>query len=114
MMRSCRTCRWFRPNPDERAGRCVNPDIEAELGLQLAVRAKELHCRRGWNDDHWSAAPDDIVLEVRFKSPGQNGEDSGRTSVASERTIELRSVESIVSAWDAPVEAGTNPDSPRP
>ena len=114
MMRSCRTCRWYRPDPDERTGRCANPEFEAEPGLQLTVRAKELHCRRGWNDDRWTAATDDIVLEIRFKAPGQADEEPVRKPATSQRAIELRSVESIVSAWDEPARAEADTQSPRP
>jgi hypothetical protein len=40
-----------------------------ELGFSPSVRELELHCRRGWNNDRWQAATDDVVLEIRTKHP---------------------------------------------
>lgn len=82
--------------------------------MQLAVRARELHCRRGWNDDHWAAAPDDIVLEVRFRPDEPGTDDSARKPASTHQIIELRSVEAIVSAWDDPARAEADTLSPRP
>jgi hypothetical protein len=91
----------------------MNPDLEQELGLTLFVRSRDLHCRRGWNDDKWSAASDDIVLDVRFKSPARDlHEPSGDNSVT--KRDEARSIEAIVLAWDEPARAEANADSPRP
>lgn len=40
-----------------------------ELGFAPAVRELELHCRKGWGNDLWQAAPDDVVLEIRTLDP---------------------------------------------
>lgn len=91
----------------------MNPELEQELGLQPNVRSRELHCRRGWNDDLWSATSDDIVLEVRFKTPAQE-----RSAHSIEQPVEPRdqdqTVEAIVRGWDEPASAEANDDSPRP
>jgi len=39
----------------------------AEVGLQLDVYQRELHCRIGWNVDRWEAANDDMVLDIRWR-----------------------------------------------
>ena len=40
-----------------------------ELGFAPAVRELELHCRKGWGNDFWQAAADDVVLEIRTLDP---------------------------------------------
>ena len=113
MKRSCRTCRWFRPDANRQSGRCTNPDLEQDPDLYLHIRARELHCRRGWDNDLWSATPDDIVLEIRFKTPDQDP----TTRPALESILgqaEARTVEAIVRDWDALAEAEANTNSPRP
>ena len=114
MKRSCRTCRWFRPDSDGQTGICTNPELEDELGLQATVRGRELHCRQGWNNDRWAAAADDIVLEIRVKSPALERADRQVRRVEESVESELRTVEAIVRAWDEPTGAEANPDSPRP
>lgn len=103
MTRSCQTCRWFRPDGDGQTGRCTNRELEIELGIQAAVRAKELHCRRGWNDDKWTATSEDIVLEIRVKTPLTDRDSARHEETGHVRATEFRSVESVVSSWDAAV-----------
>jgi hypothetical protein len=59
-------------------GSCTNPHIVTELGFSPSVRELELHCRRGWNNDRWQAATDDVVLDIRTKHPDA---DTGSGSV---------------------------------
>ena len=113
MTRSCRTCRWFQPDPDGNMGICANPELGQELGLPIPVRSRELHCRKGWGNDRWEAAAQDIVLEIRVKSPASDRADQGIEDSAPSMTVS-RSIEAIVRAWDEPETAEANPDSPRP
>jgi hypothetical protein len=114
MTRSCRTCRWYRPDDDGASGTCANADLEQELGFQALVRAKELHCRRGWNDDRWRAAADDIVLDVRFRSPGRGREVGPGNESDSRRPTSFRTAESIVDGWSGQARAEANDGSPQP
>lgn len=114
MTRSCRTCRWFRPESDGQSGTCANPDLKEELGLHVAVRARELHCRQGWNNDRWQAATDDIVLEIRVKSPASDRPFASDDDLTARFAERAQTVESIVQAWDETERAETNRDSPRP
>jgi len=114
MTRSCQTCRWFRPDGDGQAGRCTNQELELELGFQAAVRGKELHCRRGWSDDKWTATSEDIVLEIRVKTPLTDRDSSRREETGQVRANGFRSVESVVSSWDAAVVRPVNVDPPHP
>jgi hypothetical protein len=50
-----------------------------ELGFAPAVRELELHCRKGWGNDFWQAAADDVVLEIRTLDPDA---EPGATPVA--------------------------------
>jgi hypothetical protein len=52
--RKCGTCRHFLPGETGAAGQCGHPERRALLGLVI-VRAQELACRRGLNDDDWEA-----------------------------------------------------------
>jgi hypothetical protein len=65
--RCCQTCRWFRADADGTRGYCTNPVMVAEVGLQLDVYQRELHCRIGWNVDRWEATNDDMVLDIRWR-----------------------------------------------
>jgi hypothetical protein len=91
----------------------MNPELEQELGLQPQVRGRELHCRRGWNDDLWSASADDIVLEVRFKTPARE-RSADAVGDALEDRDGVPTVEAIVQAWDEPARAEAMSESPRP
>ena len=79
------------------------------------VRARELHCRRGWSDDRWMPTRDDRVLEVRFKSPQADRSSQPLETPEPSARLDARTVESIVMAWEEPtVRAEANGDSPRP
>jgi len=52
----------------------------AEVGLQLDVYQRELHCRTGWNVDRWEAANDDMVLDIRWRISDRATDDVGPIS----------------------------------
>lgn len=53
--RKCGTCKHFLSGETGAVGQCGHPERRALLGLVI-VRAQELACRRGLNDDDWEAA----------------------------------------------------------
>jgi hypothetical protein len=53
--RRCGTCAHFIADDATAIGQCGHPERRALLGL-VVVRAHELACRRGLNDDYWEAA----------------------------------------------------------
>lgn len=63
-----------------------------ELGFAPAVRDQELHCRKGWGNDLWQAAPDDVVLEIRTLDPDA---DPGATALATGAPHRERDTESL-------------------
>jgi hypothetical protein len=76
IQRKCGSCRHFRPGETGASGECGHPDRRALLGLVM-VRAQELHCRRGLNEDEWEAAVAIRATEgetaARQRVPAANG-----------------------------------------
>ena len=68
---ACDSCRFFRADSSRRFGTCRHPKHQ-HTGIEITVRARELHCYRGFGIDDWmprligeATEPQDLLVSER-------------------------------------------------
>lgn len=67
--RTCGTCAYHTPGPDNLSGSCTHPRRQSQPFLDPFVRSAELACRSDWDDDFWTARIDLCQIDLKIWGP---------------------------------------------
>jgi hypothetical protein len=111
--RVCESCLYFESAGFAKNGWCHHPDRRASTDVRLIVRANELACRNGWDNDLWVSAkavtasngdPSKPISSRAAAEVAQPGPSDLITSIVAAKTENHSYAEEFSTAPDRPVQ----------